>query len=251
VDTLEQRPNISLFFPVYNDESTVELMTEKALRVLDQVAGQYEIVIVNDGSPDRSGEIADRLAAQFEPVSVIHHPTNLGYGRAIQTGIRTANRYEWLCFTDGDNQYDLAELYHIVRLLPRYDMIAAFRYQKVYGLVRKLMSYSLNFSCRRLFGTRFRDLTCGLKLVRRDVIDDLRVTCSSPFVGGEVAIRAALKGYHVGEVGIRMYPRMFGDSAVISWRNIWATMRDVWRIRNELRESQPPAVPQPTEELYR
>ena len=250
VSELSSRPNISFFFPVYNDENTVELMTEKAVRVLDDVAGEYEILIIDDGSPDRSGEIADAMAARYERVSVVHHPRNLGYGRAIQTGVRLACRYEWVCFTDGDNQYDAAELYHIVKLLPRYDMVIGFRYHKVYGPIRKLMSFSLNWTCRRLFGTRFRDLTCGLKLVRRDVLDDLPVTCSSPFVGGEIAVRAALKGYHVGEVGIRMYPRLHGDSAVISPRNIWATVRDVWRIRRELRRNAPLVLPERAEEAY-
>jgi len=242
------KPNISLFFPVYKDENTVELMTEKAVRVLDDVAGQYEIVIVDDGSPDRSGEIADAMAARYDQVSVVHHPRNLGYGRAIQTGIQRAATYKWVCFSDGDNQYDLAELYHIVKLLPHYDMIIGFRFRKVYGPIRKLMSFSLNWTCRRLYGCRFRDLTCGLKLARRDVLDDLKVTCDSPFVGGEIAIRAALRGYHVGEVGIQMYPRLHGDSAVISARNIWATVRDVLRIRRELYQSRPIDIPEKTEE---
>lgn len=228
------KPNISLFFPVYNDERTVATLTERAISVLEQVAGEYEIVIVNDGSPDRSGQVADEMAARYARVRVVHHERNLGYGRAIQTGFEHARGYEWVCFTDGDNQYDPGELYHIVKLLPRYDLIIGFRYRKIYGTIRILMSAALNLGVRVLFGRRFRDITCGLKLIRRDVVDDLEITSTSPFVGGEIVIRAAMKGYHIGEVGISTYPREFGDSAVISWANIVATIREIMRLRREI-----------------
>ena len=230
----EKKPTISLFFPVYRDEHTICTVTRRAVEVLEIVASDYEIVIVNDGSPDRCGELGEQLAAEYEKVSVVHHPRNLGYGRAIQTGFAHARRFEWVCFTDGDDQYDVGELFHLVRLLPRYDMVIGFRYRKVYGPIRKLMSKALNVAVRVMFGCRFRDITCGLKLIRREVADDLSITCNSPFVGGEVAVRAALKGYVIGEAGIATRKREYGDSAVISWKNIRATVFDMLRIRREI-----------------
>lgn len=233
------RPGISVFFPVYKDEGTIRAMTLRALEVLDEVAGDYEVVIVNDGSPDRCGEIADRLAAEYDAVRVVHHPRNLGYGRAVQTGLAHARRCEWVCLTDGDFQYDLGELYHLVKLLPHQDVLLGFRPRKVYGLVRVLMSAGLNWSVRRLFGTPFRDVTCGLKLIRRAAVDNLPLSSTSPFIGGELAVRAAFKGYRVAEVAISTYPREHGDSAVISLRNIWATLVDILRLRRDLFRNRP------------
>jgi glycosyltransferase involved in cell wall biosynthesis len=90
----DQKPDVSLFFPVYRDERTVRRVTEKALAVLRDIAKNYEVVIVDDGSPDRAGEIADELAREHPEVSVVHHPKNMGYGAAVQSGFRAA-RYEW------------------------------------------------------------------------------------------------------------------------------------------------------------
>src|SRR5690606_24869786 len=104
------------------------------------------------------------------------------------------------------------ELYHIAKLLPRYDMIISFRYAKIYSTWRLFISAVYNVLLRILFRSRFRDVSCGLKLIRRSVADDIEITSSSPFVGAEMALKAMLKGYSVGEVGISTYPRVFGVS---------------------------------------
>ncbi len=237
--TPRDKPSISFCFPVYNDEATVAALTLRAIDVLERVADEYEIVIVDDGSPDRCGEIIDELAARYPQVTAVHHGRNQGYGQAIRSGFQHARPYDWICFTDGDGQYDPAELCHIVKLLPRYDMVVGFRYAKVYRTGRKFMSWLLNFSVRRLFGVRFRDITCGMKLLRREVLESLDLKSKSPFVGGEVTVRAALMGFHIGEVGINTYSRQHGDSSVISWRNIMATVREVFGLRRELFRNRP------------
>src|ERR1700738_4550875 len=97
--------NVSLFFPVYNDEATVRSVAEQGIALLRGYATDFEIVIVDDGSPDRSGEIADELARQHPGViRVIHHGKNRGYGAALRSGV-AACRYEWICMVDGDNEY--------------------------------------------------------------------------------------------------------------------------------------------------
>ncbi|MBX9790362.1 MAG: glycosyltransferase family 2 protein [Pirellulales bacterium] len=237
----EVKPSISFFFPVYNDERTIVQLTQRARQVLLDVAQDFEIVIINDGSRDRSGQVADELAAKYPEVIVVHHQGNQGYGRAIQTGFARANRYEWVCFTDGDFQYDPGELYHIAKLLPHYDVVAGFRFRKVYGPLRVLMSAGLNWGVRLLYGTRYRDITCGLKLVRRSVLDELQIKSTSGFVGAELVLRAALAGYRIGEVGISTYDREFGDSAAVSWQNIKTTFRDLMQLRKEVFQNRPRA----------
>ena len=225
----EVPPRVSLFFPVYRDEATVERVTGKAIAVLEELAAEYEVIIVDDGSPDRAGELADAIAAANPRVRVVHHPKNLGYGEALRSGLRAA-RFEWIGFTDGDDEYEVGDLAKLLRLQDHYDLIITFRYAKRYGSWRIFVSFVYNHLLRFLFQTRYRDVSCGLRLIRKSVVDDLELTSTSPFIGAEVAIKAMLKGYRVGEVGIQTFPRDFGRGSSTSFRNILATIRDMRRV---------------------
>jgi glycosyltransferase involved in cell wall biosynthesis len=224
-----ERPRVSLFFPVYQDEHTVRRVTEKALKVLADVASEYEVIIVDDGSPDRSGEIADEMAQVHECVRVVHHPRNLGYGAALQSGFSNA-RFEWICGVDGDDQYEILDLYKLIRLKDHYDLIITFRYVKVYSGLRIFVSWVYNRLVRALFRTPYRDISTGLRLVRKSLLDEIELESSSPFVGAELAIKTMLKGYRVGELGIQTFPREFGRGESVTIPNIVATLRDLLHI---------------------
>jgi glycosyltransferase involved in cell wall biosynthesis len=224
----ERRDSLSVFFPVYHDEATVQRVTEKALRVCGEIADSYEVIIIDDGSPDASGRIADALAAEHAAVRVVHHPRNLGYGAAVRSGLR-ASRYDWICFTDGDDEYDLRDLRKLWRLRQHYDLIITFRYVRRYSGFRTLVSRVYNVVLRHLFYTRYRDVSTGLRLVRKSVVDGLTLEATSPFIGAEIAIKSMLKGYRVGEAGIQTFPREFGQSASTSPQNIYRTIVDMIR----------------------
>lgn len=228
------KPSISLFFPVYNDGHAIIGLTEKAVRILKTEVSRFEIIIINDGSKDNSGAVAEQLAAEHPEVRVIHHQTNLGYGAALRTGFSHVSDMEWICFTDGDHQYDVGEISQFIRLLPRYDMLLGFRVAKTYGPFRRFLSWGLNRLARLLFGTRFRDLTCGFKMVRTEAIKGMPLVSRNAFAGGEVAVRTAFKGYLVGEVAISMYPRQVGSSSIVSLRSILITLEDLFAVRKDL-----------------
>ncbi|ABK43655.1 glycosyl transferase, family 2 [Magnetococcus marinus MC-1] len=220
---------ISLFFPVYKDEETIELMAHKALAMLGELERPYEIIIVNDGSPDRCGELADALAIKYPQIRVIHHPKNLGYGAAIRTGLKAA-KHNWICMVDGDDQYDVFEFLHLLKLINHYDLIITFRYKKIYSAWRIFISWVYNILLRILFRTPFRDISTGLRIVNRRILEDVELTSNSPFIGAELAIKSMLMGYPVGEVGIQTFPRNFGDGSATTWANILATIRDMVRV---------------------
>jgi glycosyltransferase involved in cell wall biosynthesis len=222
----DERPDVSLFFPVYRDELTVRRVTEKALGVLRDVARNFEVVIIDDGSPDRAGEIADELAREYAEVSVVHHPKNMGYGAAVKSGFR-AVKYEWVCFTDGDDEYDVNDLRKLIVLRDFYDLIITFRYVKAYAGDRQFISWVYNATLRALFRTHYRDISTGLRFARKSLLDQIICQSNSPFIGAELTIKAMLKGYRVGEVGIQTFPREFGKGASTSVPNIVATIRDM------------------------
>jgi glycosyltransferase involved in cell wall biosynthesis len=224
---------VSLFFPVFRDERTVETVARKALALLGDLGCPHEVVIVDDGSPDRSGAIADELAARHPALRVLHHPRNLGYGVAVRTGL-AACRHEFVCLTDGDDEYEIEDFRKLLRLAERYDLVITFRYKKIYSNWRIFVSWVYNRLLRFAFRTPFRDVSTGLRLVRREVIDDLTLQSESPFVGAELAIKAMLKGYRVGEVGIQTFPRGFRRGASTSLANIGATLRDMRRVYRQV-----------------
>ena len=219
----------TLFFPVFRDERSVRTVAEKGLKLLSELCSDYEIIIVDDGSPDRSGEIADDLAREHEKIRVIHHEKNLGYGAAVRSGL-AASRFEYICQTDGDDEYEVEDLRKLLRLRERYDLIITFRYKKIYSTWRIFVSWVYNKLLRILFRMPFRDVSTGLRMVRKSVVKDLDLESTSPFIGAEIAIKAMLKGYAVGEVGIQTFPRAFGKGATVSFPNILATIRDVSRV---------------------
>lgn len=229
----EHITEISVFYPVYNDERTVRRLTEKTLALLKEIADRYEIIIVNDGSPDRAGEIADELAIEYEHVRVVHHSENLGYGAAIKTGFNQC-RYEWVCFTDGDDEYDIGDLRKMIRLRDYYDLIITFRYVKMYSNFRIFVSAVYNKLFRFTFRTNFRDISTGLRLMRRPVYEELSLISDSPFIGAEITLRTMLKGYRVGEMGIQTFPRELGSGSSVTMKNILATIRDMMTVRSDI-----------------
>jgi len=225
-----EKPSVVIFFPVYFDEATIRTVAMKSLKVLSDIASRYKVVIVDDGSPDKSGEIADELASEYPEIVSIHHKENRGYGAALQSGFKYAKDFDWICFTDGDDQYDINELYHLSKLFHHYDMIVTFRYAKIYGTVRIFISYVYNYTIRKIFKSPFRDHSCALKAVRSGVINDIKLISTSPFIGAEIIIKTMVKGYPIGEVGIVTYPRRFGESSSTSMSNIIASIRDMLRV---------------------
>ncbi|MDQ7782635.1 MAG: glycosyltransferase family 2 protein [Desulfomonilaceae bacterium] len=219
--------SVTFFYPVYNDEGTVRQVAMDARDMLSELGCRFDILIVNDGSQDRSGEIADRLAAEFDFIRVIHHPRNLGYGVALRTGMSNSSG-EWICMIDGDRQYDVWDFQDLFKVAHHYDLIITFRYKKIYSNYRTFVSWVYNKVLRFLFITRFRDISTGLRMVRKHVVEDLDLVSTSPFIGAELAIKTYFKGYHVGEVGIQTFPRTFGKSTSTTPKNILATINDMW-----------------------
>ena len=225
----EHAESVSLFFPVYKDERTVRTVATKALGLLTSLGGPFEVIIVDDGSPDRSGEIADELSREHPEVRVVHHARNLGYGAAVRSGIE-ASRYDIVCMTDGDVEYEVEDFRKLLKLRDRYDLIITFRYRKIYSSKRIFVSWVYNNVLRFFFRTPFRDVSTALRLARREVLADLHLESTSPFIGAELAVKAMLKGYRVGEVGIQTFPRSFGTGSSTSIPNMMATIADMWRI---------------------
>ena len=212
----------------------MRIVAEQGLALLRGYADRFEIIIVDDCSPDRSGEIADELARDNPGViRVIHHDRNRGYGAALKTGV-SACRYEWICMVDGDNEYAVSDLKKMLEIRGYYRLIIAFRYRKLYSTTRIFISFVYNFMLRRLFRTPFRDVSTGIRTFHRSILDQVSLTSDSPFIGAELAVKTMLCGFPVGELGIQTFPRTFGRGSSTNLRNILHTIRDMLRVRREI-----------------
>jgi dolichol-phosphate mannosyltransferase len=233
---------ISAVLPAYNEEDNIE----KAAAQLSDVLGSlgmrdWEIIIVDDGSEDRTGEIADRLAA-MDPahLRVFHHRPNRGYAEALKTGFTNA-RHELLFFTDSDLQFDVGEIKHLLPLVENADIVCGFRIYRFDPLTRLVLSWGFNLLVRIVFRIGVRDIDCAFKLFRREVFDKVTIESKKFFVNAEVLAKARYFGFRLVEIGVRHYPRAAGRSTVRP-SHILSTLRELARMWMNIHAKRKPRV---------
>ena len=219
--------SISLMFPLYKDKSTVKLMITKSSNVLRKLKRKYEIIIIDDGCPQNSGKLAREVAKKFTNIKIFYHKKNLGYGAALKTGLKKCKN-DWIFMIDGDAEYDVNDLFRLLKVSKDCDLVITYRYKKKYSTNRIIISWIYNAILRLIFKIKFRDISTGSRLVSRKLVKRIKLKSNSPFVGAELAIKAELAGYKVGEIGIHTYPRNFGTGSSVSFKNILLTLKDMF-----------------------
>lgn len=227
-------PRLSYFFPAHNEEANLRGLVEEALGTLPDLADTFEILIVNDGSRDATGRIADELtAAHPGVVRAVHHPTNLGYGAALRSGFRAAT-HEHVAFTDGDRQFQVAD---VGRLIDRMaepdhpDVVVGYRIKRADPLVRTVYARCYRLANRIFFGLKVRDVDCACKLFRRDALDGIGVESGGAFFSAELLIKLRAAGRTLAEVGVPHYPRTAGSPTGAKPSVILRAVRDFWLLR--------------------
>ena len=238
-------PSLSVFFPAYNEQDNIVKLTKTIVNVLEEIGNEYEVIIVNDGSSDNTGEVAEELARRYPRVRVIHHDKNRGYGAALKTGFTSAKN-DYVFYTDGDGQFDVRELKKFVALIGLSDLVVGFRIRKRYTLYRNIISFTYNLVLERLFYLQYRDVDCAFKLVPKSLIERIDIESLRFFVDAELLIKAQWLGYSVTEIGVNHYHRDAGlttvkPSTIIStikemcWFYVRMRAKDYLRIRPEER----------------
>jgi glycosyltransferase involved in cell wall biosynthesis len=230
----DRLPHLSLFYPLYNEEGNIEEAARRALTILPRYAETFEVILVDDGSRDATGSIADRLAAEDSRVRAVHHPANRGYGGALRTGIAAA-RHEWIFYTDGDNQFDLDELRLLLPLRHDHEIVSAYRVQRNDRLHRRVNEAIFNTVIRILFGLRLRDVDCAFKLYRSSIFEGMELISEGAMIDVEILARAARRGARIAQVGVKHYPRTVGQSTGGSLAVIGRAVRELFRLRASLR----------------
>ena len=225
--------SISAFFPVLNEEGTVAKLTEDLLSILSTKFDEKEAIIINDGSTDRTGQIADELVFKNNGyVKVIHHPQSTGYGNALKSGFSAA-QYDLIFFTDGDYQFDMNDLYRAISLIEGNDIVVGYRLNRKDPKYRIWLSKGYNLLIRILFGLKLKDIDCSFKLFKRTALKKIAIESAGYFIDTELMVKAKQQGLTINEFGVRHLPRTFGESKV-KIKHIFITLHEIAKLWKKL-----------------
>ena len=224
---------LSLVLPAHNEADNLEPVVERALAVLPAFVDEFQVVVVDDGSRDRTGKIAEDLARRDPRVRVVHHPRNRGYGGALRSGFAAATG-DYVMFMDSDRQFDIADLRLLAPFVGDFDIVAGFRLERSDPMHRRVLAETFNVVVRVLFGVHLRDIDCAFKVFRGDLLRSLDLSAPGALINTEIQAKARRQGARLIQVGVRHYPRVAGratgGSARVILRAMWETLLLWWRL---------------------
>ncbi|MBC5804931.1 MAG: glycosyltransferase family 2 protein [Candidatus Eremiobacter antarcticus] len=222
--------SLSVFFPACNEQDIIGDTVESARTVLAGLTGDFEIIVVDDGSADRTAAIVEGIAARDERVRLVRHGRNRGYGAALRSGFASA-RKQLVFFSDADGQFDLAELPGLLALLSKATVVLGYRIRRSDPPHRLVIAKVYNLIIRAVFGLRVRDIDCAYKLFRRDVLREVSLESNGAFISSELLIKLRRRGVAMVELGVHHYPRTTGVSKGATVGVILKTVRDIIRLK--------------------
>jgi glycosyltransferase involved in cell wall biosynthesis len=226
--------SLSVFLPAHNEAGNIERVVNEWRAELPRVARDWEIIIVDDGSSDETGAIADRLHCEEPRVRVVHHETNRGYGGAVISGI-TASAKSWVLLCDGDGQFDPRDIEKLIPLTSDHEVVVGRRSRRADPLIRRLNGRSWTLLMRLLFGIGITDIDCGFKLFRRDLIVPEKLRARGAMISTELMARMAGRGARVAEVDVSHLPRRIGEQTGANFRVILRAFKELMLLYKELK----------------
>jgi glycosyltransferase involved in cell wall biosynthesis len=225
-----RKPSLSIFFPAYNDAGTIASLALIAHMTARTLTDDYEVIVVDDGSPDHTGELLDEMARHFPWLKVVHHPQNRGYGGALRTGFETAAK-DLVFYTDGDAQYDPRELVRLYEALtPQVDFVNGYKIGRSDPFHRIVIGRVYHWFVRTMFGLRLRDVDCDFRLMRREVFQKVTLTRSSGVICVELMKKVQDHGFRIAQVPVHHFHRTYGKSQFFNFARVARTLADLTRL---------------------
>lgn len=235
---IKKLTSISLFFPAYNEEANIVAATQQALEVLPQIATEFEIIIINDGSTDNTRKFALELEKKYKQVRLVSQ-RNKGYGGALKRGFKES-KLDWVFFTDSDLQFDLQELKKFVKKAHKNDFVLGFRKNRAEGIKRFMLAKALKIWNRILLGfpAEIKDIDCAFKLIRKEVIRTIEPLFSDgAMISTEMLLKMYNHGFEFEQIGVKHYERQFGNPTGSNFKVILLAVRDTFILRVKLLEN--------------
>jgi glycosyltransferase involved in cell wall biosynthesis len=214
-----------------NDAPSLPGLIANTFTVLRQHVEDFEVIVVNDGSYDDTAAVLQRLAVEYAPrLRVITHVHNLGYGGALRSGFAAATK-DFVFYTDGDGQYDIGELPKLLaRVADDVGLVNGYKLERNDPYHRIWIGKVYNAFARFLFRVRIRDIDCDYRLIRRALLEDVKLVSTSGTICVELVRKLELTSYRVAEVGVHHYPRLHGRSQFFRVRSLLETLAQLVRL---------------------
>lgn len=204
---------LSIFFPFWNEEQNLETVVNKAIPIAEKVADKWEIIMVDDGSSDKTPEIAQNMAKKDPRLVAVSHKENRGYGAALKTGFSSA-KYKLVVFNDGDGQFDFAEVTKFLEKINEADIVIGYRKTRLDNPFRHLLMTLLKIWDFVFFGFRFKDIDCGFKLFKKEALEKITpLKSEGAMITTEILARAKKKNLRILQTEVHHYPRIYGDQS--------------------------------------
>ncbi len=225
---------LSIFFPAYNDAGTIASLAIVAHMTARELVDDYEVIVVEDGSPDHTGELLDEMTKAYPWLKVVHHPENRGYGGALRSGFAAASK-ELVFYTDGDAQYDPREMRTLYQAFSdQVDFVNGYKISRNDPLHRIVIGRVYHWFVKLAFGLRLRDVDCDFRLMRRSIFSELTLTRSSGVICVELMKKVQDNGFRIAQVPVHHFHRSYGKSQFFNFRRVVRTLFDLARLWIEL-----------------
>lgn len=204
--------SISVFLPVFNEEENIKNAVLSVKKYLSKRFKDFEILVISDGSTDRTNEIVSNLSKKDKRIKLFARPKRLGYGAGLKAGFEHFIK-DLVFYTDADNQFNIEDMDRLFPLLDRYDIVSAYRVKRRDPLMRIFIANVYNVLVRLLFGLKTRDVDASFKLYKKEVFDKMRLVTDTGLTDAEVLIKARKRGFKIGQIGVKHYPRIHGRTS--------------------------------------
>jgi glycosyltransferase involved in cell wall biosynthesis len=232
-------PSLSIVLPAHNEQENAAGAVEEVSDVAQRLGIDYEIVLVNDGSTDRTGEVGRELEQRIPNFRLVEHHPNRGYGGALKAGFAAATK-DLIAFYPADKQFVFGEIDRLLEKIGQADIVSGFRADRQDPLIRRFNALGWNTTIRLLFGFLCRDIDCGFKLFRREILDHVNIVSDGAMIDTEFLAGAKARGYRIVDVPVTHLPRTAGEATGANVSVIVKAFRDLARFRlrlwRELRE---------------
>lgn len=231
---LKRKEDISVIFPAYNEEANIGITLDQAMQILPAFTNSWEIIVVDDGSTDKTTEIVKQYSDLNGNFTAIRHPSNKGYGAALKSGINAA-KSNLIFFCDSDLQFDIREMDKLLQWIDDYDIVIGYRVKRQDPLYRRLNAFGWNMLVRLLLGVKVKDIDCAFKLFRRNVFDKIKIDAVGAMVNTDILAQAVKYGFRIREVPITHYPRLMGKQTGAKLRVMMKAFKELFRLYSKLK----------------
>lgn len=223
--------SLSIVIPAYNEENNIEEAILRAERAALRICGDYEIIVLNDGSTDRTAEYLSEIVASYPKLKIFNHSRNQGIEPTIKDLYKLASK-KLIFLNAADNEIAFSILPNLLTKIQQgADIVVAKRITKEYSLKRKFVSWAYNFLSKVLFRVETYDAGCA-KLVKASIYKNLKVRSTSVFAEAERLIRASRGGYKIESVPVTHFPKK-GQSS-FRLRHVFSSLKDLLLLFLEL-----------------